>query len=293
MLFRSSHATRTPSFFAVEDGPVQIKKSAKKFEVDLESVKTARHAELREIYTKSKKGSLSPEQQAKLVLAEAVFLSRYEDPEISKDAQKRSSTLKGNDGLVTVAKNALLATTGEYEVARDALDPLSGPSEVGYYAQLFSGITDVKELEALGDESDIELDKPDAKKTAPATAPEPGEGADAGTPPAAEPESSDIQKRYDHAVAAFEGAAKIDATMPMYWLGRLHEAAGKEKKALAAYKKSLASSDAYIPALVGSGRLSYTIGDLNEAITAFEKINNELSALASNDERGEIGRAHV
>ncbi len=292
--------------FAQEDGPAKVVTTKKKFVVDLDKVKSARHAELREIYTKGKKASPSPEQQAKIVLAESVFLSRYDDPEITKDATKRASGLKGNDGLTTVAKNALLAATGDYAAARDALDPLSGPSEVGYYAQLFSGIADVKELEAMAEKTELSLDDP--KKKAPEKAPAPekegekddapaetvgdgedAQGADAGTEPEPEPEpeKSPVQERYEHALTAFGGAAETDATMPMFWKGRLHEALGEEDKALTAYKKSLETSDSYVPSLVGFGRLSYSKGDLNEATTAFEKINKELSAYASNDERGE------
>ncbi len=107
-----------------------------------------------------------------------------------------------------------------------------------------------------------------------------------GAPPAPEPESDPRQELVDQATNSLKVASKIDGTLPWYWTGRMLEAQSKGKDAVDAYESSLKSSEDYIASLVRLGRLHYKRGDLNEASKRLSRVNKELSAKASNQERG-------
>lgn len=276
-------------FFDKSEGVQNVTTNApKRFKIELAKLKTANFAELREIISTSKKADMSADAAGKVLVAHALVLAQHpDDEETLKSAKNALSKINSaKDGEAALGKGALDAVTADLDTAKATLEPLlSQDQEIGFFAHVFLGVAAMRAAEK---EAPIEVEKDDtpkqdeppkeAAKDEVASA-----DADAGGDASADVAPAPKQERAaDLAQQWLMKAAKQDATLPMFFMGQLHEQdRSKRDEAIQAYKASLKATETYIPSLVALGRAHYLQGDLNDAIKALEPVSNELAARAN------------
>lgn len=268
----------------IANQPVEVKR----FKVDLDKLRTASFAELREIINASKKAQMKPDAVGKVLIAHAIVLAQHpNDTEILNNAKALAKQVSGEkEGEAALGKGALDAVIADLDTAKATLEPLaSSDGDVGFFAKTFLGVAAVKELQKhpalpAAPEKDIEPAKtpaPDANAA--------DMGADAGED-APKPEAP--KDTLSLAQGWLTDASKTDATLPMFWMGQLWESQpDKRQDANKAYAASLKATETYVPSLVASGRVNYNLGNLNDAIRVLERVSKELSARAHNEDTAE------
>lgn len=257
----------------------------KRFKVELAKLKTANFAELREIISTSKKADMSADAAGKVLVAHALVLAQHpKDEETLKSAKNALAKVNSaKDGEAALGKGALDAVTADLTTAKATLEPLlTQDQEIGFFAHLFLGIAAVK---AAANEAPPEAAKDDTPKQDGPPQEEPAQdAADAGADASADkaPAPPTEERAADLAKKWLLSAAKQDATLPMFFMGQLHEQdQSKRQEAIKAYEASLKATETYIPSLVALGRAHYLQGNLNDAIKALEPVSAALAARAN------------
>ncbi|MEZ4458696.1 MAG: tetratricopeptide repeat protein [bacterium] len=271
----------------VKEGPVTV---------DMAAIAPDNYSDLSTLIDRARKGQLQGDNNAKLLVVEALLLSRYKDDEVLKDATKRAAGLKNAEGgWNALARGGFEAQAGNGDAARAYLEPLlGGDGDQVYLANLLMGIADVVALERDIKDGNVTLQavKPSEDEAVAADAdagtPDAGTEADAGADAAQAPPVAQTQKNplVTRATIALRGAADANPSSPLpdYWLGRmaeLNDAAEAEKHFSAAIKKS----PTHVASHVALANLLYARGELKDALAQVEQVNGEMAPSASSEER--------
>lgn len=283
--------------------------------VDLSALQADTYQVLHKLIDQARQGKLSEEDAAKLLLVEALFISRYDDGGISADAEERAKAYQDAEGgWEALARGAWEASQGSADAARSYLEPLLGDSEeVTFWAQLMMGVGDVRALEAhltpstpqelpdgppapegaeLGDD-ETEADQPAQDEPGEAdnsTDDEPAEDEESGAADEGRPRfDTTAQRLAGRAQDALSAAEKARSGWPItsFWRGHLFELSGEPDQALAAWRSALKASETHVASLTKLGGMLYAQGDLNGAIEPLQTVTEDLSATASDAERGD------
>lgn len=268
-------------------------------DVDLAQLKVDNYGDFQRFLGASLQGA---DKDAKMLLVESLALAKYDMPEVRAKAEPRAAKLaNASDGIAGLARGAWEAQAGNADAARAYLEPLAGGSDdIGYFANLFMGIGDVKaviaEVEKNGLPGSEQEDAPEpepapvADADAGMAAGDADAGADAGA--VAEAPKPKVKKEQpkgplfgglaDRARAALLAAAEKspESAAPHYWIGRLDAAIGQTDDALAAYKKAVDLSESHVPSQLELGRTYFAKGDLNDAIEHLEQVSGALAPFA-------------
>ena len=305
------------TFKTTETGPVKTVKKGRRIKIEMDALKGANFAELREIINSSKKAKMSPAGMGKVLLAHALVLANHQDIGIAKSAKELAQKLKGaKEPQALLGLGAYTAVTDGAEAAKPMLEPLtSNPKEVGLFANLFMGIAlskqaldvpyvvgslqpaDPTKQPEPSDEPQNEQ-QPTAEDSKPEdTADQPAKDQEASKDVAPAPTQPAKNDLWDQAMASLKAAAAINPTIAQYWIGRLQEHASQPALAKDAYKSSLKSSEQYIPSVVALGRLEFTGGNLNEAKDNLETVTTQLASRAHPHDKAEaheyLGRVWI
>jgi predicted Zn finger-like uncharacterized protein len=301
-------------------------------EVDLASASSDNYGDMQAVIDEARKGGLKEDEEPKLLLVEALFLTRYEDDDVSAHAGKLADKYAdASGGWEALARGAFEAQAGSADAARSYLEPLVGQSgDIAFYANLVMGIGDTLALAAQiaqddggqqnsgaaeADEDAGAADEAPEDEDAAEEADQEGDAAaseedaqqDVEAPKAPEehvaerkePVLGDAEQRMaKRARSALETAAELDSSshIPHYWLGRLSMLGKQRNKALAAWERARELAPEHVATNVAIGRTHYEKGDLNKAIEGLEKVLGDFEALASNRERAEahhlMGQIH-
>lgn len=302
------------TFFTPETTPEQPVQTVTRgpATLDLAQARGDTFGELRALVDAGRNAQLSEVDSARLLMLEALVLSRYEDPELAKDAQTRAAPLsQASSGWPAMARGAFEAQQGNADAARAYLEPLLGEDEaLTFWAQLFMGIGDTLAMEKhLGPIGALPADVPlappaDDATPAPASPDEqptqPGdEAADPAAPgdeaqpaeddaaPAAPALDDTARRLRARAFAALDGAKRGRADWPVveYWRARLYARALQPDKAIRTLDALLKAHPEHVASLVEIAQAHYDRGDLNSAVAPLEAVTEDLQSKASSSER--------
>jgi tetratricopeptide (TPR) repeat protein len=272
------------AFFASE-GPVVATTQAvapKDVALDLQEARKDTHGALREFIDASAKGRLSPAQSGKALVGHALFLTRYEDAEVSKRAATLAGSLSegSDDPHVQLGLGAYEASKGQIDATRAFIDPLlTQGEELAFWGNLFVGIGALKAAT---------MDK------APAPAGEDGAEEQPGTL-----SEEDKGRFLERAEQSLRAAANLDAqaALPHYWLAQLAIVRDDLVGALESFERGINAQPDHVASRVAAGNHYHRRGDLNNASEHLGKVITDLAGQASTRERGEahhlMGMVHA
>jgi len=285
-----SDDTKTPDApTVVKQGPVKIA---------LATISPDNFNDLSTLIDHASKGGLDAENNAKLLVVESLFLSRYSDDAILKSATDRAAKLKNaTSGWDALARGSFEAQAGNGDAARAYLEPLlAGDGEQVFLANLMMGIADVVTLEKDIQSGTLKLDKtptPVVQDVDAGVAVNDADagvdaGADAGTEEAVAVADSPQNPLVSRATIALKGAADANpkSPLPNYWLGRL-TALSSPEEAQKHFELAIKASPTHVASHVKLAHLLYLRGELKDALTQVEMVNGEMATSASGIERSE------
>ncbi len=292
------------AFFS-QDTVEQVKKApVGPVGVDFALVQPDNYSDYLGVIDKALQGKVADDDAAKLLVVESLFLSRYDDQRIRKDAEARAAKYQeAAGGMEALGRGGFEAQQGNADAARAYLEPLlSGSDDEVFYANLLMGIGDVRavEKEVEAGNLTIEAEKKE-QAVAEADAGQADAGADAGSEAVAENTDmgSDVavvekpkEEPKEHpllarAVIALKGAsdANPESPLPNAWLARVAKLKADQDGVVKNYKAAVKKSPTHVASMLALGETFYDGNDLNESISYLEKITGELAANASVSER--------
>lgn len=299
------------AFFSTDTPPVKQAAAPKATptSIDLATIQSDTYGDLRGFIDGARKGKIDDADKSKLLLAESLFLTRYDDADIRQNAEALANPLaEASEGWGALARGAFEAQNANADAARSYLEPLIGTGpEIDYYAQLMMGIGDTlavqKQLDASAETPakptpaapvEDSTEAPDSPEAAP-TAKNDKEDAGNTNPqvPDTKPEvaksalNDAAQRIASRASSALKAAQKIrpDAPAAIFWQARLRALSGQTDTAIKTWQSALKSSASHVASSVQLGQIYYLRGDLNNATQALQDINGQFEALASPNER--------
>ncbi|AWV90232.1 tetratricopeptide repeat protein [Bradymonas sediminis] len=290
--------------------------------VDLAAVQSDTYGELRALIDTARKGKLGAEDQAKLLLAESLLLSRYDDADIQQHAESLAKPLAdAAGGWEALARGAFEAQNGNADAARAYLEQLvDEDDEIAYFAHLLMGMGDALAVEKQLAPADASAAAPravqdtaeaakEAEPTEVARSNEEAANEEAANEEAASgedaPETAEapeaVAKR-DEANAPLNDAAKRiaargdsalaaaqklrpDAPAPQFWRAQMMAHTGDIDGAIKTWKAALKSSESHVASSLKLGEVFYERGDLNNASTELSGVTDKFQALAAPGER--------
>ena len=112
-------------------------------DVDVSKLDKDTFKQFQAIFKSAKSKQLTKTGQGKLLLAQSLFLSRYSDSKLEKQAKELAKSLeKAEEGYPAVGRGAWAANRGNLEVAKAYLSPLFEASDekLAYFARLAAGV---------------------------------------------------------------------------------------------------------------------------------------------------------
>jgi predicted Zn finger-like uncharacterized protein len=288
------------SFFSDDtkkpDAPALVKQGPVK--IALATVSPDNYSDLSTLIDRASNGQLDAENNAKLLVVESLFLSRYSDDAILKSATDRAAKLKNaTSGWDALARGSFEAQAGNGDAARAYLEPLlAGDGDQVFLANLMMGIADVVTLEKDIKAGTLKLDKTptlivqdvDAGMVVNDADVGVDAGADAGNEEAIAEAVSPKNPLVSRATIALKGAADANSKSPLphYWLGRLTALSSREDSQKH-FETAIKASPTHVASHVKFANLLYLQGELKDALTQVEMVNGEMATSASGIERSE------
>lgn len=272
-------------------------KRVREASIVLDAVKPDNFTDYQQVIDNAAGAKMTPENEGKLLAAEALSLIRYADAALAEQAEARASRLIAHKELPSVALGlgAMEARAGNSEAARVHLEPLIGQDEeLRYFAQLLIGIGEVRALEEsgaeVGQEAAAVVEEEEAGAVEVAAAEEAAASeSESGEAEAAPAEVAQTTSFVTRAQTALRAAAELDAerAAPLYWQARLQADNEQVDAAVEMYERAINADPTHVASRLEVGRRYYERGDLNNATEHLQKLIGELAGLASNAERGE------
>lgn len=128
-------------------------------DLSLDAVGPDTYGAFRSVLDQTNSGKVEGDDRGTLLLAQALLLSRYEDPNVRKAGEQLASSLSdATDGQLAVGRGAWSASRGHAESATGYLEPLFDADDdtIAYFAHLSAGIGEIlaaNSSEQPGDEN--------------------------------------------------------------------------------------------------------------------------------------------
>ncbi|MFB6264061.1 MAG: tetratricopeptide repeat protein [Bradymonadaceae bacterium] len=293
--------------------------------LDASSLVSDAYSDMIALIDKGRAHAVKGTDRGELLFAEALFLARFEDPEVSEHASKLAKEIQNpEETYLRLGEGAWQAVEGNLQGAAATLGPLTdrtgsdagsdgeenGGSLETYFAELSLGLGHVLALDDRTNARDESASKPKNLPSAPSELKKKVEGgepaaektgdstgrASADTERSDGPSEDVLAKR---ARTHLERAAEIKSGTgaPYYWIGRLEEFRESTDEALEAYERAVERQNVHVPSRVRAAKLHYDRGNLEEARTHTEQILTQLGSVAAPSETAEAyhvtGQIHL
>ncbi len=312
------------AFFAGDDDGELADEGPRAIELAISDIQADNYETFIRLFEEAGTGELDRVNQGRLLLAKALYLTRYQDEDVADRADALAASLSGHEDEPTVA--VALATNearlAQPDAARAFAEPFADDPEIGYFAHLSMGIADANAhfedddfaplLDIDGDDSDeaaaefdademtdedVELDEEEATDEEDdeqqladgEDASDDDEASEEQQRQEAEEQRREIVRLAERAAQHFEAAAGADSSnaLPHYWMSRLALHVDQIDQALEHLERAVNADPAHVASRLQAGQIYYEQGHLNDAAEHLREINDALANQASDTESGE------
>ncbi len=287
-------------FSSDEDGPTrQVDRGPTAVTLDLEEIRRDNYEDLRRQIELGHDSDLDTANRGLLLLAQNLFLLRYDDETIDERSSQLAAELAGQEGEPSVAAALAIseARHGQADATRAFAEVISADPDFQFFAHLAMGIADLRAYLKDNDTPDPALPADDDEVDD-----EEATDEDAGDHETGVADAADIEGTEDTEVAGDEPtprlverglqeltrAAEADpaAPHPHYWTAHFHLAQGAVDDGIHALSRAVDANPDHLPSRLTIGRVYYERGDLNDASEHLSHVVNDLTELGSEVERG-------
>ena len=267
-------------------------------ELSIDLIGSDNYIDLLQTIESAQDGTLDEINRGRLLLAQNLFLMRYEDDRILQAADDLASELIGLEDEPTIAVALAMneARAAQTDSARAYAEPNTSDDGLRYFAHLAMGIADIQAhlegqeiappaapQEVADDQQDEDQNEEGLEEIADDQT-DSEEDLEPAEPETTEPEEAFLVQR---STEQFQAAAQAapETALPHYWLAIISLETDDRDGALEHLERGINAGPDHVASRLKAGLNYHERGALNDAAEHLRKIIDELSEFAHDDER--------